>query len=309
MSKIDEDSARQVYVEEADGRVIGRFDLHTGKRVIMLPARAVLFESAVADWLGEQHDLRDPASPAIDRDLGGSETTLSGYHPILPPADAATKQAAPTSSSCKDDEWWVDLADNVPGRSVRARAVAERREQPALTFLARLLRVHTEERAWRMGGKGEELVARQLKKLGQRWCVLHSIAVGNNGSDIDHLVVGPGGVFVLNSKHHKEAKIWVAGDVFMVNGQRHPYVRNSRHEAVRAAKLLSKASGIAVSVRGVIVVVNAGSFTIKKQPADVYVVNRRRLRRWLEQQPEELDEVSVAAIFELARRSSTWRIP
>ena len=114
---------------------------------------------------------------------------------------------------------------------------------------------------------------------------------------------------MLNSKHHKEAKIWVAGDVFMVNGQRHPYVRNSRHEAVRAAKLLSKASGIAVSVRGVIVVVNAGSFTIKKQPADVYVVNRRRLRRWLEQQPEELDEVSVAAIFELARRSSTWRIP
>jgi hypothetical protein len=46
-----------LYVEEADGRVIGRFDLQAGKRVIMLPTRAALFESAVADWLGEQHDL------------------------------------------------------------------------------------------------------------------------------------------------------------------------------------------------------------------------------------------------------------
>jgi hypothetical protein len=57
MSRIDEDPTHQVavklrqrlgtdsvYVEEADGRVIGRFDLHTGKRVIMLAARAALFE-------------------------------------------------------------------------------------------------------------------------------------------------------------------------------------------------------------------------------------------------------------------------
>ena len=318
----DEESTRQVsvrlrqhlgsdslYVEEADGRVVGRFDLHTGKRVIMMPARAELFESAVADWLGEQQNLGHPASPAIDRDSGGTETTLSDNYPLLPLADAATKQAAPTSFSCNDDEVRVDLSDNVPGQGLRARAVAEQREQPVLTFLARLLGVHTDERAWRMGGKGEELVARQLKKLGQRWHVLHSIAVGNNGSDTDHLVIGRGGVFVLNSKHHKGAKIWVAGNVFMVNGQRHPYIRNSRHEAVRVSRILSKASGMAVSVRGVIVVVNAGSFTIKEQPGDVYVVKRRRLRRWLEQQPEELEKVSVEAIFEVARRSSTWRVP
>ena len=94
MSKIDEDSARQasvrlrqhlgtdsLYVEEADGRVVGRFDLHTGKHVIMLPARAELFESAVADWLSEQQNWRDPANPAGDRDFGRPETSVSDAHP------------------------------------------------------------------------------------------------------------------------------------------------------------------------------------------------------------------------------------
>ena len=55
MSDNDEDSTRQVsvrlrqrfgteslYVEEADGRVIGRFDLRTGKHVILVPVRAAL---------------------------------------------------------------------------------------------------------------------------------------------------------------------------------------------------------------------------------------------------------------------------
>ena len=319
MSGNDEDSTPQVsvrlrqrfgteslYVEEADGRVIGRFDLRTGKHVILVPVRAALFERAVADWLRAQRSAGHAASPAGDRDIARSRTNASDEYSSPSPDEVATNEVAAAGSPTNNDTLWVDLAKNLPGEGVGARAVAEQRERPLLTRLARLFRVHTDERAWRMGGKGEELVARQLMELGQRWHVLNSVAVGNKGSDIDHLVVGPGGVFALNTKHHKEASIWVAGDVFMVNGHRHPYVRKSRHEAARVGRILSKASGMAVDARGVIVVVNAGSFTIKEQPGDIQVVNRRKLRRWLEQQPEALDEVSVETIFEVARRSSTW---
>jgi hypothetical protein len=47
------------------------------------------------------------------------------------------------------------------------------------------------------------LVAGQLDKLMRRdprWRCRHSIPVGSNGADIDHLVIGPGGVFTLNTK-------------------------------------------------------------------------------------------------------------
>lgn len=81
------------------------------------------------------------------------------------------------------------------------------------TFLARVLMVHTEERAWRIGADGEEKVGAQLDKLIQRdprWRAIHAIEVGERGSDIDHLVIGPGGVYSLNAKHHPGAKVWSA---------------------------------------------------------------------------------------------------
>ncbi len=203
----------------------------------------------------------------------------------------------------------VDLAQNLPGDSVKARAIDEQRKYPVASFLARILNVHTDERAWRMGEKGEKLVAKSLEGLGGRWHVLHSIPVGDKGSDIDHVVIGPGGVFTLNTKHHKDASIWVAGNTFMVNGQRQPYIRNSRHEAQRAGRILAAACDSPIDVRGVIVVVNARSFVVKEDPVDVQVVNRSRLREWLRRQPATLDDISVERIFESARRMSTWTSP
>ncbi|HET9443787.1 MAG TPA: nuclease-related domain-containing protein [Acidimicrobiales bacterium] len=117
----------------------------------------------------------------------------------------------------------------------------------------------------------------KLVKKDARWRVLHAIPVGENGSDIDHLVVGPGGVFTLNAKHHPDAKLWIGGDTFRVNGFPHPYVRNSRFEARRAAQLLTLAAGLPVAVTGVVVPVGAVALTIKRQPRDVQVVNRMAL--------------------------------
>jgi Nuclease-related domain len=35
----------------------------------------------------------------------------------------------------------------------------------------------------------------------QGWAVLHDLAVPRSRANIDHLVIGPGGVFVIDSKH------------------------------------------------------------------------------------------------------------
>jgi hypothetical protein len=120
-------------------------------------------------------------------------------------------------------------------------------------------------------------------------------------------VIGPGGVYTLNAKHHRGAKIWVAGSTFLVNGQRQPYLRNSRHEAARAVRLLTAACGFPVHVQGVVVPVGAGDLEIKTAPDDVHVVSRRALPGWLRSRPQTLDEPVVAAVFDVARRSTTWR--
>lgn len=206
---------------------------------------------------------------------------------------------------------WYDLAGEPPGAAVRERAVAERQAQGWVRhFLARLRDTNTDERAWRLGADGEEAVAAQLEGIGAPWRVLHAVRVGDRGSDIDHVVVGPGGVFTVNAKNHPKAAVWVGGDTVMVNGRRHPYVRNSRFEATRASRLLSERAGFPVPVTGLIAVVGARrGFTIKGQPADgaVVVVSRRRIARFLRSQPQRLGLREIDAIYEVARRSDTWQ--
>lgn len=155
-----------------------------------------------------------------------------------------------------------------------------------------------------------DAVAAQLAKLlrkDPRWRVLHAIPVGTRGSDIDHLIIGPGGVFTANAKHHRDAKIWVGGNTFLVDGHKQPYVRNARHEATRAAKLLTDATGCPVHVEGLIVTVNADDVTVKTQPDGVSVVPRMQVTKWLLRHGDILTGEQVDVVYAVARRSSTWR--
>jgi hypothetical protein len=52
--------------------------------------------------------------------------------------------------------------------------------------------------AWRRGAVGERRTARVLAALErQGWAVLHDLAVPRSQANLDHLVIGPGGVFVI----------------------------------------------------------------------------------------------------------------
>jgi hypothetical protein len=62
-------------------------------------------------------------------------------------------------------------------------------------------RPSTQARAWRRGARGERRTARLLDRLGRDgYVVLHDLAMPGSPANIDHLVVGPSGVFVIDSK-------------------------------------------------------------------------------------------------------------
>jgi hypothetical protein len=65
------------------------------------------------------------------------------------------------------------------------------------------LRFHisAETAAWRRGARGERRTARALHKLVRRgWTVLHDVAVPSSRANGDHLLIGPPGVFLVDSK-------------------------------------------------------------------------------------------------------------
>lgn len=185
-----------------------------------------------------------------------------------------------------------------------------RAERPVRAVLGRVLDANTDERAWRIGADGEELVAEQLAKVARkdpRWQFLHAIPVGRRGSDIDHLAIGPGGVFTLNAKHHPGARIWAGGTTFMINGKRQPYIRNSLYESGRASRLLSAALGAHLPVWSVIVPVNCRDISLKALTVGVSVIPRMRLVRWMRRMPEVLTLEQIDTIFAVARRRDSWR--
>jgi hypothetical protein len=58
--------------------------------------------------------------------------------------------------------------------------------------------------AWRRGATGERRTARLLASLERRgWAVLHDLAIPDSPANIDHLVIGPGGVLVIDSKQYR----------------------------------------------------------------------------------------------------------
>jgi Nuclease-related domain len=55
--------------------------------------------------------------------------------------------------------------------------------------------------AWRLGAEGERRTARLLERLTRDgFVVFHDLAVPGSPANVDHLVVGPSGVFVIDSK-------------------------------------------------------------------------------------------------------------
>jgi hypothetical protein len=125
--------------------------------------------------------------------------------------------------------------------------------------------------------------------------------------DLDHLVIGPGGVFAVNAKHHPRGSVGVGDHVVFVNGAKTPYAAAARRDADQVARLLTRAAGRAIEVRPVIAVVGASVTNSLRRPRGVTVIPVQRLTRWLRACPPSLSDAHVDELIALARAPGTWR--
>jgi hypothetical protein len=81
-------------------------------------------------------------------------------------------------------------------------------------------RVSAEASAWRRGARGERRTARRLRPLVRAgWTVLHDLVIPQIRANGDHLLIGPPGVFLIDSKaKHGTITISVYGSAWH-NGQ------------------------------------------------------------------------------------------
>jgi Nuclease-related domain len=120
------------------------------------------------------------------------------------------------------------------GAEEQRRLAADRVER----LKRQLQQAERDERAWAAGAEGETKVAEELKSLDlSGWLTLHDVHwPGRPKANLDHVLIGPGGVLVIDAKN------W-SGDVSMRAGIVYQNGRSRQRELIGASQ---QAAAVAV---------------------------------------------------------------
>jgi hypothetical protein len=104
--------------------------------------------------------------------------------------------------------------------------------------------------AWRRGAVGERRTARFLAPMERHgWTVLHDLAVPGSRANLDHLVIGPGGVFAVDSKQHRgRLQLDPSGRLWHGRYPLAPALRAVSFEADQAARVLPDSGVVVVPI-------------------------------------------------------------
>jgi hypothetical protein len=156
-----------------------------------------------------------------------------------------------------------------------------------------------EASAWRRGAAGERRTARLLGQLGRQGrAVLHDLAIPSSQANLDHLVIGPGGVFMVDSKQYRgRVRFDSSGRLWHGRYPLAPALRAVSFEADQAAQVLADPQVVVP-----IMAVHGAQVPWGKVVVDgVPVVAARRLPSMLLALPAVLGPERVAGLADQAR--------
>lgn len=295
----------RAYANTADDHKtpLAYIDLRTRKVTITAPCDEQEVTDALLAWADEH---RGPATAETHAVEPATPPTQSDDLP-----EGATEEDLPEEEISLEE--WLDLSEREPGALAREQAQLEyerdRRIGILYASIARLMGPHSHSGAWRRGAEGEERVGGVLDRLAKHgWRILHSIPTPRG--DIDHLAIGPGGVILVNTKHHRGARVFVSKHGIYVNGHRTDHARQARDQARRAHRALKSAGAPVPWVQPCVAIYNGGLLQpeMKKggNPPGVMVVTNWNIGIVLRRLDPVLSDADIDAIYDVARRSTTW---
>lgn len=199
------------------------------------------------------------------------------------------------------------LRDRVAGQSAMSEVVDAQRDAIARTPAARLFGANPLApaiRATYRDALGEVLVGDILENLGQRWDVLHDLPLGDGV--LDHLVIGPAGVFAVHVVNRGQVDVVIDGEVMTAVGAPRCELNRAAISAGLVESILTAVAGSSVAVTGLVVIVEPKKLTVKTSPSTGAVVSSRDLSRTLGRAASTLTGDDVARISDLADLVSTW---
>jgi hypothetical protein len=178
-----------------------------------------------------------------------------------------------------------------------------------VVFVAwRIWRIRPQMRALRQGAEGEKVVGQFLERLRENgYHVFHDLI--GTGFNVDHVLIGPAGVFTVETKtwskpQRGEARIKFDGEQLAVAGreqERNPVVQ-ARAQAGWLKGLLTESTGRPYEVFPVVVFPGWYIEQSEGSLRNIWVLEPKALPKFLENSPQRLapEEVKLAS-FHLSR--------
>lgn len=136
------------------------------------------------------------------------------------------------------------------------------------------------------------------------WLVLDDVPVSRQGDLLDHLLIGPGGVFAIRVHLHPGSDVRLSRNRIEVDGRSTNYLRDARLESGRVQQMLHAAAGLVVEVRAVIVL--GATSAVLRMPDAALVVVTADVPAAFRRQPSILAATKVEALRAAAGRRATW---
>lgn len=184
--------------------------------------------------------------------------------------------------------------------------------------VVRVTRKSSSVPAWQKSSAAERRTEKQLKALERRgYLVLHARAVprdddGVSDGRIDHLVIGPSGVYAIDSeKWDKRLPVRTLSHLKLFHGpvNKKDRLDEARWEAEQASKILAGRVGFEVPVQPSVAIYGPSIpwKVMRVRDVDVYAGNRARA--YLRRRPKILTDIDVQRIFQAADKALPPKYP
>ena len=201
------------------------------------------------------------------------------------------------------------MRERLPAQSVMEVLLLEQDLVQPRSLLGRVVGrspLGAQSEPWFVGAQGELAVARMLAELPRQWTVFHALPRTVRDRGVDHLLVGPAGIFAVTTRTFVGQKVVVSHRTMTVGNTKHADIRDAESDALRLTRVLRDHMALRASVRPVVACVRAKSITIHERPAQVKVLTAAELRRWLLSLPPVLGPDERQTLVAIIDDPDTW---
>ncbi|WP_229803737.1 nuclease-related domain-containing protein [Planobispora rosea] len=167
--------------------------------------------------------------------------------------------------------------------------------------------------AWRRASVAERRTEAQLKSLERRgYRTLHARAIPDSDAQIDHLVVGPTGVYAVDSeKWDKRLPVRAQSHrkLFLGPFSQKARLDEARWEARRAAELIGAELGREIIIIPSLAIYGPAIPWKVLNVREVDVFDGGHVRKWITKRERSLTDAEITGIYEAAKRVLPPRYP